>query len=726
MILQIAAPALGLLAAAVLPIVIHIVHRRRSRLVAWGAMRFLRVVLERERTRLRLENLLLLTLRVLFLLAIAGALMRPQLRTRAEGLGDQIPRAAPTAAVLLIDDSLASAAPAEAPAITGMRALAHAYLDTLASGDEVSILTGSTLGEPAADPLIDLPSAHQALDRIVPSAGAGDGPALIAAGLEQLRRHLNPEAELVLITPGAGGCLAAADPARWQEVASQLALPTAAGDDAVGTRTRPHLILLHPPAPTTALQNAAVVALHLDASLVPAGTPVQVHARIALRGTHRVEAVLARLALDGRTVAERACALSPPAEQQIDFTLPSPPAGSHVLEVALTGARDQLPIDDRRAVALVVAASIPVLLVEGEPGTGLRGSLGLFAAALAPTGSEAFQPRRIGLAGLTDTALSEARVVVLGDCPLLDAGSIARLERFCAGGGGILVAAGPHLLGEEASRFAWRGGDGFLPARLGPPRTLPAALGARLLPTGRPAYATLARAGAMALADAGIRQLHAVEEVPPDAEPLLTTSAGDLLAVARARGRGRVVLLATGLDGEDAALPLTPGFVPLVRALVMDLAGELRPPRDLRIGERLAWEVPPGVARETVHATAPDGQVLPLLPGTWEGSPALLSAPVLQPGTATVFTGETVAARYAVALDPQASTLQPLTDATISACLPGVPRHEVARPLQVAELFGATGDRTHELWLPLGVAALVLLAAESGWAWVLRRRSRGP
>ncbi|MBN1942153.1 MAG: BatA domain-containing protein [Phycisphaerae bacterium] len=59
-----------------IPVVIHILNRRRFRVVEWAAMRFLLEALRKNRRRLQLEELLLLALRCLVMLLLGVALAR--------------------------------------------------------------------------------------------------------------------------------------------------------------------------------------------------------------------------------------------------------------------------------------------------------------------------------------------------------------------------------------------------------------------------------------------------------------------------------------------------------------------------------------------------------------------------------------------------------------------------------------------------------------------------
>src|SRR5690348_10232095 len=66
---------LGLLGAAI-PIVIHLLNRRRDQVVDWGAMQFLELGRQAKR-RVRLTELLLMLARMALLAGVALALARP-------------------------------------------------------------------------------------------------------------------------------------------------------------------------------------------------------------------------------------------------------------------------------------------------------------------------------------------------------------------------------------------------------------------------------------------------------------------------------------------------------------------------------------------------------------------------------------------------------------------------------------------------------------------------
>ncbi|MBA3698736.1 MAG: BatA domain-containing protein [Planctomycetes bacterium] len=708
----------GGIAAAAAPVIIHIAHRRRLKPIEWGAMRFLQTMLQRRRRSLSIENLLLLIIRILALVCLALALMRPNFSYTAGSLGgDVISRGAKTAAVLLIDDSVSSGEGRTMPAIDGVKKLALAYLDTLKTGDEVSIIPLSRLRAPPADPLYDLDAARQQVKELRPTALSSDMPALMEAGITQLARHLNPEVELVLVTDGRGDGWKSDDRVRWEDLRRRLS----GGKDAVdGSRARPHLVLLAPE--VDAIDgNLAVTAMAVDRALIPANRTVEVRISVAHTGTRAISGTLVRLLVNGRTVAERSLELKVGERRDLTFSHVFGDPGSYVLEGVVEGARDPLAADDHRALAVQVESTVPVLLVEGVSGTGLDGSLGLVAAALDPLGDgkDLFSITRIPVGLLDDRALVGKRVAILGDVPALDAAGVAAIEHFVVAGGGVLMGVGPQTPVELANRFWTRGGDGFLPALLRPAVDRSPAVHPVVSQIGHQALSAFT-AGGDAWAEVNIRR-HLPLDVGPitDLTRILTLDGGEPLLVERMRGLGRVALMGTSLDGSWSDLPLKPAFVPLIRGLMASLGGVVLPPRNLAPGQRLAWVPPEGSGDANVTAEGPDGLAVPLDSGAWEGRRALLSAPLVQPGTYQVRVGTPPSViRYAVALGAEESALLPLNPLEVRNALGDLTLHRVERPARVAPLFAQGGTTSFELARWLVIACLTLLFIET----ILTRR----
>lgn len=175
------------IACVAIPILIHLLMRRRRKPVMWGAMRFLLEAYRRQRRRLMLEQWLLLAARCLLVLLLGLAIARPLLR----GLG---PAPGGRTVYLLIDNGLASTATAtrggaaDDNALSRHKAAAERVLAQLATGaaggaevgDRVALIT---MGGPA-DPIVVPPSGDiDAVRRLVASVTPTDSRTDVAGAL---------------------------------------------------------------------------------------------------------------------------------------------------------------------------------------------------------------------------------------------------------------------------------------------------------------------------------------------------------------------------------------------------------------------------------------------------------------------------------------------------------------------------------------------------------------
>ena len=88
------------LTAALIPLILHLLNRRRRDVIEFSSLRFLRELEKKEMNRLKLRRLLLLLIRTLAVISIVLAFSRPTLRGYLPG------SSVSTAAVIVMDNSL--------------------------------------------------------------------------------------------------------------------------------------------------------------------------------------------------------------------------------------------------------------------------------------------------------------------------------------------------------------------------------------------------------------------------------------------------------------------------------------------------------------------------------------------------------------------------------------------------------------------------------------------
>ena len=95
---------LPFLALAGVPLLIHLLNRRRFQRIDWAPMKYLKLTIKTNRRRLRIEQLILLAVRTLIIIVLICAVARPILSST--GLGAWLGGRSRTSRVLVIDDSL--------------------------------------------------------------------------------------------------------------------------------------------------------------------------------------------------------------------------------------------------------------------------------------------------------------------------------------------------------------------------------------------------------------------------------------------------------------------------------------------------------------------------------------------------------------------------------------------------------------------------------------------
>ena len=73
-------------AAVAVPIIIHLLNRRKFKTVTWAAMKFVKLSVDQNQRRMRIEDLILLLIRCALVALLALALARPASKDAASGV----------------------------------------------------------------------------------------------------------------------------------------------------------------------------------------------------------------------------------------------------------------------------------------------------------------------------------------------------------------------------------------------------------------------------------------------------------------------------------------------------------------------------------------------------------------------------------------------------------------------------------------------------------------
>lgn len=620
------------LAAVSLPILIHLLMRRRRKPVMWGAMRFVLEAYQKTRRRLLLEQWLLLAARCLLVALIAVALGRPLLGG-ALGLGSG---SGGRWVYLLIDNSLTSGV-VEAGGKTGLdrqKRMAREIMDTLVEGDRVGVIT---LGSPA-DRLVVPPSGSlSAVGELLAALEPTDARADVAAALSAVTSELSAagaeaaasETTVILLGDWRAGSVdsesALVKLPQGVKVVAQS--PAQAGVDNV---TVASLV----PARSVLVSGPASAAQTVTANLQRSGPAAASAAASALRVT-----------LDGGAVVGEAVVRWAAGQRRAVATVPIALPGDLAARDATLSAsvdKDALEADNAALAPIEVRESLRVGLIAAarlgsvRPTSPQELSGGEWMAlALRPREDPGLELVELDPAAIDVPQLASLDAVIVTAPQRLAESDWARLRGFAqgeSGPGGLLIVTpaggnGAQTWPDAMNRgmgLAWTiarepvvlGADGVeLPRLVGGAEQMPGlTAGLDPLSSLRGELAELAR-------PVSVSRMLPVTAAGEGATALLNMSDGSTLlwmatlpgggaarAAEKAAGtrRGLLVYLAAAVELEWTDLPVKPLMVPLMQELLRQGVGRARTSPTTVAGGRV--QAPPQAARLRRQGAGAEGE----------------------------------------------------------------------------------------------------------------------
>ncbi|HLA83905.1 MAG TPA: BatA and WFA domain-containing protein [Thermoguttaceae bacterium] len=586
--------------AGAIPVVLHMIHRRRAKEIAFPTLRFLRASVEKTRRRRRIQDLLLMAIRVAALALVAVGLARPTIvgLSRLWGGGR-------AAAVVVLDNSasMASIDP-DRPRLEAARDAVRQILDQLGESDQVALLStnGPTPSEPPR-----LERTQEQIRQRLTACRASHEPADLPAKIDQARELLAQSdaanKQIWVITDMQARS--------WESdvgrVVTRQSNPSDdTGDSPRRVTTRPTdsdipLILVNchrRPTP-----NVAVADVRLDALLPIVGLPFR--ATVELENTSSIaQQRHVELIVDGvRQAVSPAIELPPGGRARHEFVFTFRDGGLHRGEARLTG-RDGSSLDDRCWFAAAIDPSVPVAIVRGRKHEiAYLDDAFYLEQALAPgeLAGSALRVTRLDAAELPGESLSAYRIVFCVNLPAQDEATAARLREYVAGGGTLVWIVGDRVESEAYNRMNAAAGGSLLPGKLLDVRAAAEEPGrdswnVTFLDNTHPALGDLAASAALYESVLVYRHARLDTRDAPGAWILARLDDGECLLAQRDVGRGRVVLLGTSCQVDWTNLPLRPIFLPMLLRLTYAWSGTQQDVREAFCGEPLAID-PPTVGR---------------------------------------------------------------------------------------------------------------------------------
>ncbi len=468
------------LAAVSVPILIHLLNRRRFRMMNWAAMQFLWDSVRKNRRRLRIEELILLALRCLLLVMLATALARftgcKAMQALPGGTESQT-------AVFLLDDSYSMGQRVGGGTIFSAATTDVAeQLKKLSQTDKVAILrtSGADGGEPffklthVADAELEELSAR--LAGLTPSDGRARLDRALAAAGKVFQGDKSVVRRLYVYSDFRRVDLAAAgepDAIRDEfENLRKLNVDVVAMD--FGRKPK---------------DNLTIESVGMIEKFAISGVPVRVRVEVRNHGRAAARDVELRLTArvstaEGLREVELPTAaidsLEPRSIGRVEFQVTCSHPGPAVITAGLPP--DELAADDLAHLALDVRQAINVLAVDGRPDISdpTESESFFFVHAIDPdrNGSEGAKVEIVSPSAMGESPLANYDLVALlnvGELPImLDANGAAHypqldaLTEFVRSGGGLVIFTGEEVNLTFYNDALYANGSGLSPYRLAP------------------------------------------------------------------------------------------------------------------------------------------------------------------------------------------------------------------------------------------------------------------
>lgn len=675
------------LAAVSIPVIIHLLQRRRVVQVPFSTLRFLKLVIAKTSRRSRVENLLLLLLRCLIFALLILAAARPAMSPQAASfLGGNVPRTV----VLIVDNSMSmNYTVGDTSRLEAVKKQAIAIVDDLKPGDDVALLTVNERAQTLIpEPTVAHNLVKQMLQNIQPTQSRTD----LSPALQEARKILAKTTKKIrrvyLLTDS-------------QEVGWRFEGTTVF--DNTWKQMGAKLFIVRPDDVKSV--NGAVTKLSVLTPVVNVGAPV--------RGVVTVENFssapmqdLVDIQVGKQRVFQRAVEVAAESVLELPFEFMVPSVQGTMLRGTVNLQGDHLTDDDHYCFWLPISQAPKVLVVQGQQagpevlhsGFFLRRALGVGATTL---------PKTMSMVELDSATLEGYTAVFLADLPKYSDLALVKLEQFLQKGGSVVILLGDQTATEALNKIA------FLPVKAGVVRELPP--GRLVVRPVDPSHPLLANTWDANTPFPALPQQKALTlELKPEAKVLLSLHDDTPFVVIADRGAGKVVFVNGSADRSWGDFPLSAGaFVPLMQQIARWSSEQFTKSGTFRVGEPLP--LPPGLAQSGgLTVTLPNG-VVQTLPVNHTGvaMERAEQAGFYELGSPT----EGVLQLYAVNTPVVESNLRVMDESTLKQMVP----HELVRGGDGLRLALDKDRELTPLWPLFLLGALLVFGAETMIANVMAR-----
>ena len=598
------------IAATALPILIHLLNRRKYREMRWAAMRFLVAAMKKNQRRVKVEQWLLLLIRTLVILVAVLAMAKPLM----ESLGAIALPGQRTHRVLVLDGSLSMAyQPSDKNRFEQAKALALQLVRDSRRGDVLSVVLMAdpprvVVGD--ASPSANGDEVRKEIESLTLPHGGTDLVATLGAIDRVLEVSSLPRKEVLFLTD--------LQAASWRTGPGSAEAIKAAVARLNARRAQSVVIDLG----KDGGENRAVTDLRLDSPIVTFGGPApKVIATVHNFGPKPATDFKARLLVDGQLGPDQSVPEIPVGgDATFAFSPTFTAPGDHLVEVRIDD--DPLMLDNRRRLAVPVRDFVRVLLVDGQPkAESFQSETDYLAQALNPevkSSGSASQVRAevVNESQLGSRDLTPSDAVVLCNVAQFTGAEVTSLDAYLKQGGGLVVFGGEQVIVDNYNQRPFADGKGLLPASYGPvvgdAQKKQGAVEFDAKDYKHPIVNLFDGADSNVIAGLtgaktwAYHRLKLPDDQPGHARVALWFSSGDPAIVEASCYRGKVIQVATSADADWTTWPLHQSYPPIMEQIVLQAASGRLAERNVRVGQPFDQALPASAAGAAVEVNRPD------------------------------------------------------------------------------------------------------------------------
>jgi hypothetical protein len=673
------------LAAMALPIIIHILNRRRLSKVPFSSLEFIVELSQRRMSKVNLRRWIILLLRTLAIVLIVLAFARPTIRASAALF---MPGNAPKHVVICLDASMSMGAEQETgTAFTLAKDIAKRVVEDSGGNDLIDVIVCGARSELVfGTGTKNKQVAQNMIEALAVTTETTSLSRAVEAAFDQIGQSNTKIGEIYVISD-------------FRETTDSVLV----ADVPDGIR----VIAL--PVYKEAIDNVSIDRVFTPRKLIRPGEVVRVGVAVTNHSRQKSNEFPIELVIDGKRKAEKLVSLSPAASANVTFSVSINDWGTYRCRVAKH--HDRLPVDDDRYFLLEVSQKIPVTLIRGRKfaDQGKQAASYFYVdKALNPRGSGEgeFSVTVIDERELTAASLPSKGVVVWTEPRELDPKRFELLKRYVQAGGAVMVFLGGDRKGLWRNESFAR----YLGIQKATPKEAGGAEHFSAFQNDHPVFSIFSEEELELLSRSRVRKHLSVSGVAPDST-LAYLGSGDPGIWECRRGKGRAIVIAAAPDLPSGDLPLSPMFLPLIHTAVSYLASsegsELH--RENYAGSDLFFDLPAAWSGQStaLRVVGENGEERkPVFYDSADGETRAMISRAQQVGFYRLLEDTTAISQAAINVDTRESNLNPqlLDGSYLGAARMVDTSINLAANLQREK----QGREVYALFLLLAISALVL------------------